>query len=81
MALFLRQEDGRSKLQQQIAAELQAKAKAKAEAADLPDGVDDSRYVENTKKTTTLAWAWLIIAVAVIGLVIGLIVISMPPQA
>jgi hypothetical protein len=81
MALFLRQEDGRSKLQQQIAAELQAKAKAKAEAADLPDGVDDSRYVEHTKKTTSLAWAWLIIAVAVIGLVIGLIVISMPPQA
>lgn len=81
MALFVRQEDGRSKLQQQIAAELQAKAKAKAEAADLPDGVDDSRYVEQTKKTTSLAWVWLLIALAVIGIIIWLIVISLPGQA
>ncbi len=27
------------------------------------DGVDDIRYLEGTKQTTTLAWAWILIAI------------------
>lgn len=70
MALFIRQEDNRSKLQERLATELQEKAKARAEKADRPDGVDDSTYIEGTKKTTSLAWVWVAIVLAVIALVL-----------
>jgi len=74
MALFMKQEDGRSKLQQEIAAELQAKAKKRAdEAAELPDGVDDSRFIEGTKRTTSLAWVWVLIFLAIAVVVIWLL--------
>ncbi len=62
MGLFVNQQDQRSELQERIAAELREKAKASSlqEKAGL-DGVEDVRYLENTKQTTTLAWAWVLI--------------------
>ena len=76
MSLFIRQENERSELQKRIAAELSEKAKKKAETGpnDLPDGVDDSAYIEGTKKTTSLAWVWVVIAVAIFALLIWLVV-------
>jgi type VI protein secretion system component VasF len=70
MALFIRQDDNRSKLQERLATELQEKAKARAETTP-PDGVTDSHYLEGTKSTTSLAWVWIaiIIAVAVVVLI------------
>lgn len=64
MGLFVNQNDQRSELQERIAAELREKAKASSlqEKASL-DGVEDVRYLENTKQTTTLAPAWIIIAI------------------
>jgi len=76
MALYVKQSDTRSQLQEKLAAELQEKARAKAKEAELPDGVDDSAYIEGTKRTTSLAWAWLIIAALAIGVVIWLLVIA-----
>ena len=76
MALYVKQSDTRSQLQEKLAAELQAKARAKAKEAELPDGVDDSAYIEGTKKTTTLALVWLLIAIAAAGVVIGLLVVA-----
>ena len=76
MALFVNQNDQRTELQKQLAAELQAKAKERARLADRPDGVDDSRYIEGTKKTTSLAWAWAIIVIAVLGIIVWLTVLS-----
>lgn len=69
MGLFVQQNSNRTKLQERLAAELneKAKQKAKLEDTDLPDGVDDSRYIEGTKTTTSLAWVWVLIAVAAIG--------------
>lgn len=69
MGLFVQQNSNRTKLQERLAAELneKAKQKAKIEDVDLPDGVDDSRYIEGTKTTTSLAWVWVLIAVAAIG--------------
>lgn len=69
MGLFLQQNSNRTKLQERLAAELSEKAKKKAEtnSSDLPDGVDDSRYMEGTKTTTSLAWVWVLIALAAIG--------------
>lgn len=72
MALFIRQDDNRSKLQEQLAAELQDRAKKRAIANDRPDGVDDSQYLKETKTTTSLAWLWILIALFVIAGVIWL---------
>lgn len=71
MALFIRQSEDRSKLQERIAAELREKAKIRAESnGGLPDGVEDSNYLKDTKSTTSLAWVWTVIIIAVIFAVI-----------
>ena len=77
MALFIRQDDERSELQQRIAAELQQKAKDNSKLADRPDGVDDSQYIKGTKTTTSLAWVWVIITIIFVGIIIWLTLISM----
>jgi len=78
MALFIRQDDERSELQKQVAAELQRKARDNSlKAAERPDGVDDSQYVTSLKKTTSLAWVWVTIFVIFIAVIIWLTVISM----
>ena len=79
MGRYLENTQGRSELQQRIAAELRAKAAAKAkDEADkdtksyhgAPDGVDDAAYMKGTKKTTTLAPVWVVIFFAAIGVFI-----------
>ena len=78
MALFIRQDDERSELQKQVAAELQRKARDNSlKAAERPDGVDDSQYIKSLKKTSSLAWVWITIFVIFIGIIIWLTVISM----
>ena len=64
MGLFVNQQDQRSELQERIAAELGEKAKASSlqEKATM-DGVDDIRYLEGTKQTTTLAWVCILMAI------------------
>lgn len=71
MALFIRQNEDRSKLQERLAAELREKAKARAELDGTPaDGVEDSAYLKGTKATTSLAWVWVVIVFLVIATVI-----------
>ncbi len=76
MSLFIRQENERTELQKRLAAELAEKAKKNPQPGmgDLPDGVDDSAYIEGTKKTTSLAWVWVLIGVSTIALLIWLVV-------
>ena len=76
MGLYVKQNQSRTELQEKIAAELREKARKKSEPADRPDGVDDSRYIEGTKATTTLAPVWLIIGTAAIIVIIWLVVAS-----
>jgi hypothetical protein len=68
MGIIYNQENNRSDLQKRLAQELSEKAKKKTTNPDgkLPDGVDDSAYIEGTKKTTSLAWVWLVIFIAII---------------
>jgi hypothetical protein len=75
MALFVRQNEERSELQQRLAAELREKAKKRAESdAVRPDGIEDSNYLEGTKTTTSLAGVWIaIVIVALILLVIYIV--------
>jgi len=76
MALYVKQSDTRSQLQDKLAKELQDKAREKAKEAERPDGVDDSAYIQGTKTTSSLAWAWILIFVAIVGVAIWLIIVS-----
>jgi len=62
MGIIVNQEDNRTELQKRIATELADKdKKRKAREDELPDGVDDSAYIQGTKQTTSLAWVWVVI--------------------
>lgn len=74
MALFVRQDENRSELQQRLATELQDRARKKAEEAELPDGVTDSQYIKGTKESSSLLWVWIVIGVLFIAAMIILIV-------
>lgn len=72
MGLFVSQKDQRSELQEKIAADLREKVKRTSLMTDTVfDDSQDSKYIEGTKQTTTLAWAWIVIlimAAVVVGL-------------
>lgn len=74
MSLYLQQRDTRSDLQDKIAKELQEKAKKKALETERPDGVTDSAYIKGTKQTTSLAWAWVVIGIAIIAIVTWILI-------
>jgi len=76
MALFIRQSEDRSKLQERLAAELREKAKARAEADGQSDGVTDSAYLKDTKTTTSLAGVWIVLILVAVGILIFFIVTS-----
>ena len=80
MALFIRQDEQRSELQNRLAAELQARSKERSKLADRPDGVDDSQYIKGTKTTTSLAWVWAIIVIVAIGIAIWLMILGIERQ-
>ena len=70
MALFVRQDENRSELQQRLATELQDRARKKAEEAELPDGVTDSQFIKHTKQSTGLLGVWLVVgALAIIAII------------
>lgn len=68
MALFIRQDEQRSKLQERITAELNEKSRLKAEMEkkSRPDGVEDSRYLRESQMMSTRAWIWVLVILAVI---------------
>ncbi len=71
MALFLGQQDDRSELQEKIAADLRRKMQQNSlDEGKVIDGVDDMRYMEGTRGTSSQGWAWLIIAFLAIVVVI-----------
>lgn len=77
MALFIKQDENRTELQNRIASELQEKVKQRAKLADMPDLVDDSQYIRGTKKTTSLAWLWAILAIIAVFILIWLFSLTM----
>ena len=76
MAIFVRQDENRSELQQRIATELRERTKQNVSSGDLPDGVDDSQYMKGTKQTSSLGWLWIIIGLAAVGVIFWLAIIS-----
>lgn len=63
MGILVNQKDQRTELQEKIAADLRAKIGQTVGAGDERDDIADLKYMEGTKQTTTLAWAWILIAV------------------
>jgi hypothetical protein len=76
MAIFVKQDDERTKLQQRLTAELQEKARKNGEFDSSPDGVHDSAYLDGTKPTTSLAFIWIIIAIVGVAVLVWLVVAS-----
>jgi len=77
MGLYVKQSDTRSQLQEKLAQELQDRAREKAKQADLPDGVDDSAYIEGTTLGSKYGWVWIVVvAVIIVAAVIWLIATS-----
>jgi len=76
MALFMNKENTRTKLQEEVAAGVAERARKKKldEERELPDGITDSAYLKNTKQTTSLAWAWILIFIAFIALMIWIVI-------
>ena len=83
MGLYIQQNQSRSELQQRIAADLRAKAAARAKEegtadpyVDDKDIVEDSEYLKGTKHTTSLAWVWLAIFIATIAVFVMFVIRS-----
>lgn len=72
MALFVRQTEDRSKLQERLASELQEKAKARALRENQGNDIEDSEYLKNTKSTTSLAGVWIAIVLIFLAVVVWL---------
>jgi hypothetical protein len=70
MGLFINQNENRTKLQERLDTELRAKAAERLNGGgeSQTNTIDDSQYLEGTKQTTTLDWAWLLIGIAVVVL-------------
>lgn len=75
MGLYIRQDDKRSELQERLAAELQEKARKKAELENQPrpDGVKDSTYMRDFTGSSKLLWVWIVIAIATVGVIFTVI--------
>ncbi len=55
--------DRNSRLNQRISADLRARAQS---SRDDIDGVEDSAYVKDTKKTGKFTWVWIVLIVLAI---------------
>ena len=74
MALYVKQDDNRTELQEKIAADLREKQikNSLKEGDETPNSKgeivqpEDSTYLEGTKETTGLAFIWLLVFVAVL---------------
>ncbi|AGL61824.1 hypothetical protein L336_0113 [Candidatus Saccharimonas aalborgensis] len=81
MGRYIEQTQARSELQQRIAADLRAKAAARAKDEGDPstaytaiDGVEDAEYMKGTKHTTSLAGVWATIFLAAVAVFIYFVV-------
>lgn len=77
MSLYTNQEYERSELQKKIADSLSDKSKKTSNIRGETDLVDSSAYIEGTKKTTSLAWVWVVIAVAAFAIAFWLLAVGL----
>ena len=63
-----------SKLNERISADLRAKTSRTELMSDDPDGVEDSDYVKDLKKTSSHAWIWIILIILAAASLVMMIV-------
>ena len=70
MGIMVQKNEDKSKLNEQINADLRERAERTSKAMD-PDYVEDSDYTKDLKKTGRFAWVWaVLIVLAIISLII-----------
>ena len=70
MGIMVQKNEDKSKLDEQINADLLERAARTSKEMD-PDYVEDSDYTKNLKKTGRFAWVWaVLIILAIISLII-----------
>ena len=75
MGLFMNQQDKRSELQERIAADLRAKAQGNSKVEDSDwDAAKDAAYLEGTREASSHAWAWGLIVLVALGVIIGFLI-------
>lgn len=73
MGLYVKREYERTEFQNSIAKGLDEKAKNAAKVKSKTNSVEDSAYLEGTKKTTLLIFFWIILfIIALLLIVFGL---------
>jgi|AntRauTorcE11897_2_1112592.scaffolds.fasta_scaffold08695_2 hypothetical protein len=78
MALFVRQDSERTRLQERLAAELREKAKKQSNMGDDLSSDDNnvqSRYVKDTQGTGKFAWVWIVLTIAAVLTVLWLTIL------
>lgn len=70
MGIMVQKNEDKSKLNEQINADLRERAERTSKEMD-PDYVEDSDYTKDLKKTGRFAWVWaVLIILAIISLII-----------
>ena len=70
MGIMVQKDEDKSKLNEQINADLRERAERTSKEMD-PDYVEDSDYTKDLKKTGRFAWVWaVLIVLAIISLII-----------
>ncbi len=77
MALFVNNNEQRSKLQERLANELHDRAKRQYEIDNPPPTNDESSYLKGTKDASRYMIVWITIAVVLVALLIVYIFVNM----
>ena len=74
MALFIRQNEDRSKLQERLSAELQERSSQRAKVEkDTSDKLEDSSFYNDTQSSSKMLWVWFLIFAAIF-IIVGFMV-------
>lgn len=81
MGLYVKRDEERSDLQNQIQADLRAKQKRQANQFDeiekkTVDGVDDSGFIRGTEQSTSMLGVWVGLIIISLGVIIYFVVRS-----
>lgn len=68
-------EDRNAELTQRINADLRAKMSETSKITDDRDGVEDSEYVKDLKKTGRFGWVWIVLVVLALMSLVSIILI------
>lgn len=68
MALFIRQNEDRSKLQERLSSELQERHKQRQLKENKPETVEDSQYLKEMEDGSSISFVWVILIIVAIGI-------------